>query len=88
MCSCCAKAAPAPMDAHKALRSPVKMWISAAVDDSQVPGLPNAFSLSGISTVPRKQALDPATIHVTSNLPQVVAFCSCWKVKAGDEIHS
>ncbi|BDA48736.1 hypothetical protein COCOBI_12-4180 [Coccomyxa sp. Obi] len=35
MCPCCSKAALAPMDAPKPLRSPVKMWISAAVDDSE-----------------------------------------------------
>ena len=36
-CSCCSKAAAVPHEATaKPLRSPVKMWISAAVDDSEV----------------------------------------------------
>ncbi|KAK9917746.1 hypothetical protein WJX75_007750 [Coccomyxa subellipsoidea] len=35
-CSCCFKAAAVPLEATaKPLRSPVKMWISAAVDDSE-----------------------------------------------------
>lgn len=38
-CSCCSKAAAVPLEATaKPLRSPVKMWISAAVDDSEVTG--------------------------------------------------
>lgn len=35
VCSCCPKATAQPLDSAKPLRSPVKMWISAAVDDSE-----------------------------------------------------
>lgn len=60
MCTCCSKAALAPMDAPKPLRSPVKMWISAAVDDSEVLGLPWCIQSS---ERPTKQGLcEPETM--------------------------